>query len=97
MNFPDLVVAARGLRAEAVNNQLRALMDDPKFPAVLAWLERNERAWSGAVTNQKLAVDHGKLAHAAGSLYALQILQSQLQNLKHQNPNTKQHPASDAG
>jgi hypothetical protein len=81
MNFADLVTTGRGLRPEAVNSQLRALLDDPKFPAVLAWLDRNERSWSSAVTNQKLAADHGKLAHAAGSLYALQILQSQLQNL----------------
>jgi hypothetical protein len=39
-----------------------------------------------AVTSQKLASDHGKLAHAAGSLYALQILLGQLHNLKADRP-----------
>ena len=82
MNFADMVEKAHGLKPAAVNAHLYALMDDPKFPAVLAWLERNERAWTQTVTSQKLASDHGKLAHAAGSLYALQILLGQLHNLK---------------
>lgn len=58
-----------------VKESLRQLARDVRFAAVVSVLLRYERAWSSAVSDQAIATDHGKLAHAAGSLYGLRVLQ----------------------
>lgn len=79
MKFADLQREATRLTAKQVPDNLRVLAQDPRFPALLAWLEGNRREWGRCVTSQAIAKDHGKLAHAAGSLYALDVLLAQLQ------------------
>jgi hypothetical protein len=78
MRFLEHAEAGRKLTAKQVDDQVRELARDPRFPALVALLERNERAWIHAVSNQKMADAHGKIAHAAGSLHALQILIAQV-------------------
>ncbi len=79
MKFADLKREADRLTAKQVPDNLRVLAQDPRFPALVAWLEGNRREWARCVTSQAIAKDHGKLAHAAGSLYALDVLVGQLQ------------------
>ncbi len=79
MKFSDLKREAERLTPKQVPENLRVLAQDPRFPALVAWLEGNRREWARCVTSQAIAKDHGKLAHAAGSLYALEVLVGQLQ------------------
>ena len=78
MNSRELQRAADDLDPRLVDEQLRELARDPRFAAVLAWLDRNNAAWQASVSQQRLADSHGKLAHAAGSLYAVSLLKNQL-------------------
>ena len=64
-----------------IEAQLRSLLCTPQAPALVAWLERYNADWSQTMTSQKLAGDHGKLAHAAGSTYALQLLLASLRQV----------------
>ncbi len=79
MSYEELMEAGRRLTPKQVEGQLRELARDDRFAAVLAWLERNHRAWVASVSDQRLAKDHGALAHASGSLHALELLTAQLQ------------------
>jgi hypothetical protein len=81
MTYHDHETAGRTLTPAQVNAQLIELARDPRFAAVVAWLDRNHVSWSGTVSKQPLAGQHGQLAHAAGSLHALQVLQGQLMGL----------------
>lgn len=79
--FTNLQAASRLLTEKQMHAGIRSLAAHPSFPALIHWLEVNERAWSSAVSGQGLAAEHGKLAHAAGSLYGLQVLVGQLQSV----------------
>jgi hypothetical protein len=81
MTYAELKSAADRLTASQVDAQLRSLAAQPQFPALIAWLDRYGDSWADTMTNQALAKDHGKLAHAAGSTYALRILQQSLRNI----------------
>jgi hypothetical protein len=78
VRFNEHAEAGRKLSAKQVDGQIRQLGRDPRFGAVVAWLQRNEEAWSAATSQQEMAANHGKLAHAGGSLYAVRLLQAQL-------------------
>jgi len=78
MTYEELSEAGRKLGEKRVYEQIRELARDPRFAAVAAWLDRNEAAWAATVSSQGMARDHGKLAHAAGSLHAVQVLRGQL-------------------
>ncbi len=66
---------------EQLNDTLRALTMDERFAAVLAWLDRNRDAFVAAGSKQNLAGDHGKLAHAQGSVHAMNLLLAQIGNM----------------
>lgn len=78
MRYIELMEQARALAPEQINVQLRGLATDPRFAALVAWLEGNRESWVIEVTKQNRAGDHGQLAHAAGSLHAIEILRGQL-------------------
>jgi hypothetical protein len=78
MRYIELMEAARKLTPEQVNKQLAELARDPRFAAVVGWLEGNREAWVIEVTKQGRAESHGQIAHAAGSLHAVEILRGQL-------------------
>lgn len=78
MNAQELSEAGRRMSAKQVTEGLRLLAQDPRFVVVVAWLERNEAEWTRVVSSQSLAPDHGKLAHAAGSLHGIQVLLAQI-------------------
>jgi len=78
MTYDELSEAGRKLGERQVYDQIKELARDPRFAAVAAWLDRNEAAWAATAASQAMAKDHGKLAHAAGSLHAVQVLRGQL-------------------
>ena len=78
MTYDELSEAGRKLGERQVYDQIKELARDPRFAAVAAWLDRNEAAWAATAASQTMAKEHGKLAHAAGSLHAVQVLRGQL-------------------
>lgn len=74
MNWIELLRQAEDLSDEGMREQLRSIMTDPRFPAVLRLLLGHEEAWAQNVSRQALCVEHGAIAHCAGSLHALQVL-----------------------
>lgn len=79
--YDELAEGARALGEPEIRATLRQLARDPRFAAVVAWLSRYQESWARTVSSQVLAADHGKLAHASGSLHALQLLQGSLRVL----------------
>jgi hypothetical protein len=78
MTFAEMQQAGRELTPDLMKAQLRTLAQDPRFPAVVALVDRNLDSWQTSFAGQPIAESHGKLAHAAGSLHALLILRGQL-------------------
>lgn len=78
MTYQEHLAAARQLRPEDIEALLNTLGQDEKFCAVIAWLERNRDAFVSAGSRQDLSGDHGRLAHAQGSVHALHTLMAQL-------------------
>lgn len=81
MTASEMLAAGRALTPEQVQNDLRGLMADPRFAAVMAWLDANREGYVRAVGKQALAGTQGALAHCAGSIHAVNVLVAQLANL----------------
>lgn len=77
----DLVELSRGMDPVEAQAQIRSLAADQRFAAVVAWLRSKEEAWAATVASQGMAAEHGKLAHAAGSLYCCQALSGSLRQI----------------
>ena len=96
MRYIELMEAARKLSPDQVNKQLAELARDPRFAAVVGWLEGNREAWVIEVTKQSRAESHGQIAHAAGSLHAVEILRGQLlQTIEKPKRKVLQNPEDD--
>ena len=81
MTYAEHKTAGDELSPPGVDNILKVLGRDQRFCAVVAWLERNREAFINAGSRQELAGDYGKLAHAQGSVHAMNLLAAQLANL----------------
>ena len=81
MTYKEHVAAADKFTEGQIAGQIGELARDPRFSAIIGWMERNISSWGGAVSAQSLADSHGRLAHAAGSLHAIHVLRGQLINL----------------
>lgn len=79
--FEELRVASRDLQPLEIREMMLQLSRDPRFAAVFAWLEAYREEWAKTVSSQKLAADHGKLAHTAGCLHALLVLEGSLHGI----------------
>jgi hypothetical protein len=90
--YEELSDAGRALTTEQVEAQVRVLARDPRFAALVALLERNHAAWAQAVSDQRICESHGKLAHAAGSLRALEVLRGQIAALVNRPAREKRAP-----
>ncbi len=97
MRFSEHEAAGRRMSEEEVRAGLRALGQDPRFGAVVGWLERNREAFVMAGSSQGLAGEHGKLAHVAGSIHALNVLRGQLANVMEAGGAQGGMPEPDAG
>jgi hypothetical protein len=78
MKYAELQEAGRRYTDRQMRVAIRDIAADPRFSALVIWLERNEQAWTESMALQALADSHGKLAHCSGSLHALFTLQRQL-------------------
>lgn len=76
--YEELLQEAKNFRPGQVEAQMRVLARDDRFAAVVAWLQGNLEAFTAAACAQKLADSHGRQSHAAGSVYALRIMDGQL-------------------
>lgn len=81
MTYQEHKISGEGLSSPEVDAALQSLALDERFCAVVAWLERNREAFIAAGSRQEFAGDHGRLAHAQGSVHAVNVLASQLANL----------------
>ncbi len=94
MKYDELQAVAAGVPPAEVDNLLRSLARDDRFLAVVAWLDRNREGFVRAGSKQDIASDHGKLAHAQGSVHATTVLIAQLANLMNPAPsNNEQRPS----
>lgn len=69
---------ARKWKPAELQSQLRAVAADPRFAAVVGWLETNREAWGQSAAAQSLASNPGKQSHACGSLHLMNVLCAQL-------------------
>jgi D-aminopeptidase len=81
MTYSELQRAGEAMTPEEVNANIKSLMGDSRFAAVVAWLDRNREAMIAAGCSQKLATNHGTLAHAQGSVHTLRTMEGQLRGL----------------
>jgi len=81
MNFKDLQMAADQLPGEHVARDIWALASDPRFPAVVALLDdvRKTRLAQGCGAAE--SNNHGVLAHAMGSVDAVDEIKARIQTL----------------
>lgn len=68
----------RKLSEKQIAQSIRILAAEPRFDAVVQLLDRNREAWAAAACDQKIADSHGKIAHAAGSLHAVNLILAQI-------------------
>ncbi|MBK8001720.1 MAG: hypothetical protein IPK15_24205 [Verrucomicrobia bacterium] len=81
MSYAELKQAAQELNPAELDELLRSLSRDERFFAVVGWLERNREAFINAGSRQEIAGDYGKLAHAQGSVHAVNVLVAQMANV----------------
>jgi hypothetical protein len=79
--FDEMMEAGRRMSGPEIQENLKGLARDPRFAAVLAWVVNNREGFVVAGAEQKIAGDHGKLAHNAGSVHALNLELAQLAGL----------------
>lgn len=79
--YQDLLENARAMEPGEADAWLRLLLTEPRFVAVVNWIDRNRESFAMAVSDQARAAEHGRLAHAAGSLHAMHVLAAQLANI----------------
>jgi len=78
MTYDAHIDALRAFEPGEMNGLIQSLGNDDRFCAVVGWLERNREAFINEGSRQALASDHGKLAHAQGSVHAINVLRAQL-------------------
>jgi len=79
--FEELHRQAREMSPKEWTAQLHSLARDPRFAAVLAFVESQYNGWVDTAASQKLSYHHGPLAHAQGSVYAIKSLRGALRVL----------------
>lgn len=78
MNYLELKAAALGLSVPQREALLASLTLDGRAVALVGWLEANREAFVNAGSRQDIAAHYGKLAHAQGSVHALNVLIAQI-------------------
>jgi hypothetical protein len=88
MTWAELQQAAGELGAfpDRRAKMLAALAADPRFPAVVSLVEDLREGYVRAFSHQKMAAHPGNLAHAAGSVHALDTFQQHLQEALRPRP-----------
>jgi hypothetical protein len=67
--------------AKDLDEQLTSLTQDPRFVAVLGWLEQRKEAYVASGSAQRMAAHHGSLEHCMGSVFAYQELMDELKGM----------------
>ena len=71
MTYAKLQQLDNNMGQEEMHDSLVSLVNDPRFAAVVKLLESHREQFVSATSQQALAAHHGALAHAGGSIYAL--------------------------
>jgi hypothetical protein len=74
MKFEKLMEVGRGMEEAEIAANLQSLASEPRFAAVVALIHNHREQYVDGGCVQALADSHGKLAHNAGSVYALNVL-----------------------
>lgn len=91
MTFEELLEQGRRVarNPDDVNEQLRVLVQDPRFCAMLGWLDQRREQFIEDGTSQKMAPHHGAMAHCAGSVFAYNQILAELRRLFDSRPKKK--------
>jgi hypothetical protein len=81
MKFEERVAIGEHMETKQLEAEVRGLLADPRFNAVLGLVKRNREAYVTAGSAQNLAPHHGAMAHCGGSVHALDGLLAQLKGL----------------
>lgn len=99
MTWIELEQAAAEMNAfpERRAKMLSALAADPRFPALVSLLEDLREGYVRAFSHQKMAAHPGNLAHAAGSIHALDTLTQHLQEALRPRPRPRPRELESGG
>lgn len=83
MTFDELSDAGRRLARdeEQLRRELRPLVTDPRFAALVGLIEARRDAWRATGETQSMVAHHPQMAHCAGSAFALTSLLEEMRGL----------------
>jgi hypothetical protein len=71
MKFEELLEAGRKMSEKDIEANIVSLAADPRFAALLGFMERRKSVFTRSVTAPSRADNHGGLAHVAGGLFEI--------------------------
>jgi hypothetical protein len=81
MTFEELRNQGRAMDQAQLQEGMRSLIRDDRFMCVIGWLDRNREAFVQKYSMPTTSESGGKLAHAAGSIHAIHMLEAQLAHM----------------
>ena len=81
MIYNELLAQGRAMPQPMLEANLRGLLRDDRFAAVLGWLDRNREAFVKELSKPAASENAGRLAHAAGAVHCINSLSAQLARL----------------
>jgi len=89
MTFEKLKAAGAEMSEKQIEDTFRSMVNDQRFAAVVGVILNHREQFVNGGAIQAIADSHGKLAHNAGSVYALNVLLGKIQQVC--NPPKKRH------
>jgi len=81
MTYPELLAQGRALSDKALDEGMRSLMRDDRCACLAGWLDRNREAFVQKYSTPTACENGNRLAHAAGAIHAMSLLEAQLMHL----------------
>ena len=81
MTFEHHQAKAALMPQDELELHLRSLATDPRFAAVLRFIQKHRGEFVEAGCDQRLAADGNKQSHAWGSVFALRTLEEELRRI----------------
>jgi len=78
MTYQELLESGRKMGTPEIDATLRQLSADPRFAAILGWLDLNREA---CIQEASKHLDGTRAGHAGGALHEINLLNAQLAHL----------------
>lgn len=82
----ELLAQGRAMDQAKLEEGMRSLMRDDRFACVVGWLDRNRELFFQKFATPAACENTGRLAHAAGAIHALHVLEGQLMHMSKPTP-----------